>query len=434
MLDVAMLIRGIFLLALALLAGCATAPGGPQDFAGLQREFLARYASLKVPDLGLSYAANLEAIGSAESLAERARFFGEWRARWSAVRRSDLARDDRRRYDTLVFETGFNAERTRLESRYVQARPASTPAGGLSRLPDAHDWYALYLQRNASRDTTPEALFAFSEAEVARIRGEMRRIQERQGYAGRDGEWRERLRSQVVTNPEAVAREFERMRDAVQAALPKYFAAAVRPPAIKPVPDPTKDTPPGYYQDGTFFFSFFGNRFPARSFGWLYLHEAVPGHHYQLTLHPMGSGRFWYPAYVEGWGAYCENLGAELGVYANPDLEYGKWEWDLVRSARVALDVGIHHKGWSREQSLAYWRANVPDQEDIAVREIDRITRWPAQVVSYKVGERAFLDLKAEHARRQGASFDVRDFHARVLALGAVPISVLERALREPPG
>ena len=101
---------------------------------------------------------------------------------------------------------------------------------------------------------------------------------------------------------------------------------------------PTKDTPPAYYDDGVFYFSFFGNRFPGRSFGWMYLHEAIPGHHYQLSLQPESVG-FWYPATVEGWGAYCENLGTELGVYADPDLHYGKWEWDLVRSARVALDV-----------------------------------------------------------------------------------------------
>lgn len=421
----------ISLAALALLAGCATHREARDEFEPLQRAFMAEYEALRIPDFGPSYAANLESIGAPEALAERGRFFSAWRSRFDALSRNSLARAVRPAYDTLLFEIEFNLERARLEGRYAQARSIPVPADGLSKLPDARQWYAVYLKRNASRETTPEALFAFSESEVARIRGEMRRLQEGLGYAGRDGEWRERLRSQVVTKSESVARQFARVRDVVQVALPRYFARTdLAPPPIKPVPHPTKDTPPGYYDEGVFYFSFFGDRFPGRSFGWMYLHEAIPGHHYQLSLQPEGRG-FWYPATVEGWGAYCEDLGTELGVYADPDLHYGKWEWDLVRSARVALDVGIHSKGWSRAQALDYWRANVPDQDEIAIREIDRITRWPAQVVSYKVGESAILELRADFTRRQGASFDVRDFHARVLGLGVVPISVLERALRE---
>ena len=429
-----MLIRAVLALALAMIAGCATHRDSREEFGALQREFLAQYESLRIPEFGRAYLENVEGIGSAEALAERSRFFSQWHSRLVALSRNGLDRAVRPRYDTLLFEIEFNLERARLEGRYAQARPTSIPADGLSKLPDAQFWYALYLRRNASREIAPEALFAFAEAEVARIRGEMGRIQGKLGYAGRDGEWRERLRAQVVADPAEVARRFAQVRDTVQAALPRYFDSAnVSPPPIRPAPNPTKDTPPGYYMDGAFYFNVFGGQFAERSFGWLYLHEAMPGHHYQQSLHPdpPSSSGFWYPAYVEGWGAYCEDLGSELGLYANPDLHYGKWEWDLVRSARVAIDVGIHYKGWRRDQALGYWYANVPGQEEIALREVDRITRWPTQVVSYKVGESAMLELKADLARRQGGLFDVRAFHARLLGLGAVPISVLERALRE---
>lgn len=423
--------RAILIAALPVIAGCAAQSVSPTDIAALQSEYVARHRALEVPEFGPGYAENLRAIGTPDALAERGRFFEHWQSRLEAVSRSALDRKDRPGYDALRFEIEFNLERTRLESRYAQARPA-IPPDGLSKLPDAPSWYALYLKRNASRETTPDGLFSFAEAEVARIRGEMRRIQRAQGYEGRDGEWRERLRAQVMTDPDAITAKFARVRDAVQAAMPRYFTPGdVRPPEIKAAPNPTKDTPPGYYQGGVFYFSFFESRFPARSSGWLYLHEAMPGHHYQLSQPTWRPDGFWYPATVEGWGAYCEDFGTELGVYADPDLEYGKWEWDLVRSARVALDVGIHARGWTREQALDYWRANVPDREDIMVREIDRVTRWPGQVVSYKVGEKALLDLKSELARRQGAAFDVRDFHSRVLALGALPVSALERAMRE---
>lgn len=424
-----MRLQAILLCALVLLSGCATAP--PSDVAALQRDFQAEYGALKVPDLGPAYAKNFEAVPSVEALAERTRVLSAWRSRFVGLPRSSLPREARARYDTLLNEMDLNLERARLETRYAQARPTAIPTDGLSKLPDAREWYALYLARNASNGMSPDSLFAFGETEVARIHGEMRRIQAQQGFTGKDAEWRERLRSGVFTDRAKVERELERVRDTVQAALPKYFAADVRPPVIKPVPDPTKDTPPGYYANGEFFYSFYGNRFPARSVGWLYLHEGVPGHHYQLTLHPIAGSTLWYPASVEGWGAYCEDLGTELGVYADPYIHYGKWEWDLVRSARVVLDVGIHDRGWSRDRALAYWRENLPGQEDIAEREVDRVTRWPAQVVSYKAGEKAILELRSEFARRQGSAFDIRDFHARVLELGIVPITVLERSLRE---
>ena len=428
-----MLVRGILLLALALASGCATERTAQAEFTALQREFLAEFDALRIPAFGPAYVRNLEAIGAAPLAAERTEFFSRWRSRWLAVPREQLGREVRPRYDTLLFEIEFNLERARLEHRYAQAPPPSVPTDGLARLPDAHDWYALYLRRSASRAITPDALFALAETEVARIRAEMRKIQVAQGYAGRDAEWARRLHGQVLADPAEVARRFARVGDAVQAALPTYFAAGVPAPEIRPAPHPTKDTPPGYYMGGVFHFSTFGDRFPARSFGWLYLHEAVPGHHLQQTLHPEPEDDhgFWYPAYVEGWAAYCEDLGGELGVYADRDLFYGKWEWDLVRSARVAIDVGIHHKGWRRDQALAYWRANVPEQEDIAPREIDRITRWPTQVVTYKVGEQALLTLRSDAARRQGARFDIRAFHARVLGLGAMPLSVLERAMQD---
>src|SRR6185437_9216237 len=111
---------------------------------------------------------------------------------------------------------------------------------------------------------------------------------------------------------------------------------------------------PGYWSDGVFYYNFSGGRYDRRAMEWLFLHEAIPGHHYERTL-PRPSGPaprfralFSYPGYTEGWGAYSEDLGRELGLYDDPYAYLGKLQWDLVRSARVVIDVGIHDEGWSK--------------------------------------------------------------------------------------
>ena len=118
-----------------------------------------------------------------------------------------------------------------------------------------------------------------------------------------------------------------------------------------------------------------------------------------------------------------EYLGRELGLWQQPEAELGKWEWDLVRSARVVLDVGIHDRGWTHAQARAWWQAHVPGQDDIAEREINRVTAWPGQCLSYKVGAQRIEDLKARLARRPG--FRVRRYHAAYLALSGLPLEVV---------
>lgn len=140
---------------------------------------------------------------------------------------------------------------------------------------------------------------------------------------------------------------------------------------------------------------------------------------------------FWYPGFSEGWGAYAEDLGKDMGCYRDPYLYLGKWEWDLVRSARLVMDVGIHYEGWTRAQALRWWKENVPNQEDISEREVDRITRWPAQAISYKAGEDEILNLRKTASEKQGSDFDLRRFHTLVLQRGSIPLPLLREIVLE---
>jgi uncharacterized protein (DUF885 family) len=171
----------------------------------------------------------------------------------------------------------------------------------------------------------------------------------------------------------------------------------------------------------------FDKPYNRRQVDWLFIHEAVPGHHYQSSiaaatkLSPVQE-LFFYYGFVEGWGAYAEYLGKELGAYQTPYDELGKWEWDLVRSVRVPLDVGLNYYGLTDEQALDFWKKNIRGQDDIAMREIARMRRWPAQVVTYKYGAAQIMNWKAGLQKKEGSHFDIKAFHDRVLNHGSLPL------------
>lgn len=186
---------------------------------------------------------------------------------------------------------------------------------------------------------------------------------------------------------------------------------------------------PAYYSDNTLFYNFFGRPFNKRQVAWVYLHEALPGHHYERSysrsLEQSPVQRLFYnPGYSEGWAAYVEEIGNAIGAYRSIYDELGKWEWDIIRSVRVPLDVGLNYYGWSDEQALAFWRRHITGQDDIGRREIARMKRWPCQVVTYKYGADKLLRWKARFEEQPG--FSLMAFHTEVLKRGPLPFSILE--------
>ncbi|MEL6357829.1 MAG: DUF885 family protein, partial [Bacteroidota bacterium] len=196
---------------------------------------------------------------------------------------------------------------------------------------------------------------------------------------------------------------------------------------------------PGYYTNtprgGTFYFNFFDSSFNKRQVGWLYIHEGIPGHHYERTLTRMlqksskivRQAPFNYSTYTEGWAAYIEDIGRQIGAYRNDYEEYGKWEWDLIRSLRICMDIGLNYYDWTDQKALNFWRAHILDQDDIGKREIARMRRWPAQVITYKYGANKFLIWQKKASSREG--FNWISFHEEVLRHGPLPLSILENQL-----
>ena len=167
----------------------------------------------------------------------------------------------------------------------------------------------------------------------------------------------------------------------------------------------------------------------------LFLHEAIPGHHYQIMLQaedaklPKFRRYLWYSAYGEGWALYTEGLGKEFGLYTDPYQYFGRLGGEMHRAIRLVVDVGLHAKGWTREQAIKYDLDNEADSEANIIAEIERYMAIPGQALSYKVGEQKILQLKHEAMDKLGAKFDIRKFHNEVLEDGCVPLAILEKKM-----
>jgi hypothetical protein len=426
----------ISLIALLLVLRAGPTPACARDLEAEGRAFLAwfwqGYRQEKIPGFDMSAATNFRRIPPPADLERRVAFLREARRRMAAVDRNGLDDETRYKLDGVAWALDFQSQRADLELTW-RRRAGGGAATGLDALPDRTAWYHLYLQAMGLRVRDPAALRAAGEGGLARALEEIQRIQKTLGYGGRDADFARWLHGAEhrMTAAAAVRAAFQSLHGRIEDRLPALFEpVAVPPPAIKRWTGGT-DLAPAYYDRGTFYFSMRGGSFPRCDLDFIYLHEAIPGHHYQARVarhydpSPIGAV-YWCSAYVEGWGAYAEDLGTDLGCYRDPCQALGRWMWDLSRCARVILDVRIHEDGWSRAQALAWWHTHVPLLDDIAEREVDRVIAWPAQSQSYKAGEHEILALREEVEGRLGRAFDVRKFHTEVLRRGPVPLTVLD--------
>lgn len=325
--------------------------------------------------------------------------------------------------------------------------PHCRDAVGASALPDGKAYYAYLAARSTTTNLTPEEIHQLGLSEVARIHGEMQKIIAEVGFKGSFADFLAFLRKDArfyYRDPAELMAAYQVIAKRIDPELPRLFGKLPRAPyGVRAIPDasaPAQTT--AYYQpaalDGSRPGWFYVNLFqpetrPKYEMEALTAHESVPGHHLQIALaNELGAVPEFrkvagYTAFVEGWGLYAESLGAVIGLYHDPYSHFGQLTYEMWRAVRLVVDTGMHVKGWTRDQAIAYFKENAAKSEHDITVEIDRYLAWPGQALAYKVGELRIKALRARAEAALGARFDVRAFHDTVLGAGAVPLDVLER-------
>ncbi len=314
-----------------------------------------------------------------------------------------------------------------------------------SDLPDGQAWYDYQVRNQTTTDLTPEEIFQLGLEEVARIKQEMERIKDRSSFHGTVEEFSRHLtktaprpftsRASLLKGYEAISRTVAPNVSHLFGRLPKapFEIRTIEVFRERSAPSQYWSAAPDGSRPGIFYVNAAGIETSARRASEaLYLHEAIPGHHFQISLQQENGGlprfqRFGgYTAFIEGWALYAESLGAELGLYKEPDQEFSRLNSELFRAVRLVVDVGLHRKGWSREQAMKYMMDTTLAGEAGAALEIDRYIANPAQALAYKIGQLKISAIRAKAEKAFGRNFDIRAFHDELLRDGALPLNILE--------
>jgi len=398
-----------------------------ERFDRIAADFDEQVTALEIPAHQLSFVDNLAAIEDVETLMRQEDVLT---AQLEIVRAIDPDTLDRCRHidhAKMLTTIRHGLRRADLANRYLNETAPDRKLTTLIEAPLGVEWYEYYLDFWNTAEIEPDALFAFGEKELMESVANYNRLQAALGFEGDDAGFAAHLQSasQFIDGDK---------QEIVWSNLKNLFAETygVKQAAIKRSDRGASFPVPGYYngQEGAFYYNVLTNGYEARQADWLLLHEASPGHHFQIKSAENSTRcnslltEAFFPAYGEGWAAYVETMGKDLGLYQTLEEELAAVEWNMVRSARVALDVAINAYGWDDDKALAWWKENVRGQEDIAMREIARIRRWPGQVVTYKYGADVFERSKEAYL---GAGIgDVRAYHDFALAYGPMPLEAFE--------
>ena len=410
-------------------------PKPKQEFRDFTRRFVAGYQAFAIPALEMGYVDDLHDIKSKDTVEKEIVFFKGIKDDLSHYQAAALSQTEQQDYFQVKYETTMNLERLDLEKKWLAVPHEKIPEDDIAAIPDGKAWYSYLLKRWLSNDVSPEEIFRFGISEVDDANRHIEKIRRQTGLSNQAFYQYINSSQFLIDDPKTVQERFENAYTRVNSRLSLLFYPHQVPALqIRQGPKESVVQTPGFYRDGTFYYNLFDKPYNSRQIGWLFLHEAVPGHHYQNSIdatepHTDVQKLFDYVGPLEGWGAYVERYGKTLGVYQTPYDELGHWEWNLVRAVRIPLDVGINYYGWSNEQALAFWKRHVQNHDDMAMREINRVRHWPAQAITYNYGAAQIAQWKAELPKQLGDKFNIKDFHEWVLAHLALPFSLAKKAV-----
>lgn len=324
--------------------------------------------------------------------------------------------------------------------------PACRETTGYCDLPNGKAAYAFLVKMHTTTNLTPLEIHQIGLAEVDRIHTEMKQILRDVSFEGSIHEFADHLKqdpSSYFNTKEELLQGYRDLLSIIEGNLPQLFnTMPTLVCEVVPIPEYSEASSiAAYYYPGSVETGrpgrFFANthnlkEHPKWMMESLALHEALPGHHFQISLAqladiPIIQKHSWTTAFVEGWGLYSESLGKELGLYKTPSDCFGRLVNEMLRALRLVVDTGLHDQAWSRQQAIDFYKQYLPIDEHEIINEIDRYIVMPAQALSYKIGELSLLSLRTKMQEKEGASFDIRTFHDKLLQLGGcLPLNVLE--------
>ena len=335
-----------------------------------------------------------------------------------------------------------------LEKEYL---PVCTDDPGLCHRPGGDRIYKFLVAQHTAPGLKPEEIHKIGLSEVSRVQKEMLTIMKAVDFKGELSDFFNMLKSDsrfLASSREEYMNFFESILKAMEEKIPQYFKTLPKYPyEVKPMESfREKNAPTAYYMPGPLDGSRPGIYY-VNTYEWekrstytleaLSFHEAVPGHHFQISLSrelaelPLVRKLAHYTAYIEGWALYTELLAREMGFYTDPYSDFGRLTFDAWRSARLVIDTGLHHLGWDMETARKYLRDNTSLSEPDIAAEIDRYCVMPGQALSYKIGQIQMIKLRKLAMDRLGEAFDYGEFHDTILLSGALPLDILEEKVVE---
>ena len=356
----------------------------------------------------------------------------------------------RSQYTTLILDKLVPAYQRMSDFLLNDYIPYARDSVGYADLPNGKAWYEYQIKKNTTLSLSADEIHEIGLSEVARILSEMETVKETVGFEGELSAFFNHLRDSdefyYKTADELIA-AYEQIKVKIDARLPKLFNIEPKAPYIVkaveayraqsaagasyagPAPDGSR---PGIFYINTYNLK----AQPKFLLETLSIHEAAPGHHFQIALQqevqslPDFRKFGGYTVFAEGWALYAESLGKELGLFTDPYMWYGRLNDEQLRAMRLVLDTGFHAKGWTRQQGIDYMLANSSMAKSDVIAEVERYIAWPGQALSYKLGEFKIKELRDYAHQQLGEQFDIKAFHTQILIDGALPMPILEQKIK----
>ena len=315
---------------------------------------------------------------------------------------------------------------------------------GISDVPNGSKWYEVLSNYHTTTDLSPDEIHDIGLSEIKRIRSEMEKIISDLEWDGDFNSFLNYLRTSprfYYDNPEDLFNAYLIMSKTIDPLLPKIFKTFPRAPyGVIPIPaESAPFTTTAYYNSpskgkpGYFYANLYKPESrPKYEIPVLTVHEAVPGHHFQISiaqeLENVPTFRKYqsFTAFIEGWGLYSEELGDHIGLYDDPYDKFGQLTYDMWRAIRLVVDTGMHYKDWSRDDAINLFIENTAKSKLDIENEVDRYIAWPGQALAYKIGQLKILELRSKAEKELGEKYDIKDFHYEVLKRGSLPLDLLE--------